>query len=121
MKKHISLPDGIAVVHVLIEELAHHPVPGIAREIQCIVDSHPGTRWERHTSPSHSRTRRKRHESRSPSHSRRRQSRSHSRDFHTNKGHYRSQTRSRSKARCNSRVLTSSHHAYSKDHKSSTN
>ena len=37
MKKHISLPDGIAVVHILIEELAHHPVPGIARELQCIV------------------------------------------------------------------------------------
>ena len=37
MKKHISLPDGIAVIHILIEELAHHLVPGIARELQCIV------------------------------------------------------------------------------------
>ena len=37
MKKHISLPDSIAVIHVLIEEVAHHPVPGITRELQCIV------------------------------------------------------------------------------------
>ena len=75
--------------------------------------SHSDTRWERHTSPSLSWTRRKRHGIRSCSHSnlrkRRRHSRSHSRDFHTNKEHYRS--RSLSKSRGSRSVLTSPHNA----------
>ena len=75
--------------------------------------SHSDTRWERHRSPSLSWTRRKRHGSRSCFHSnprkRWRHSRSHSRDFHTNKEHYRS--RSRSKSRGSRSVLTSPHNA----------
>ena len=75
--------------------------------------SHFDTRWERHRSPSLSWTRRKRHGSQSRSHSnprkRQRYSRSHSRDFHTNKEHYRSPSRSKSKG--SRSVLTSPHNA----------
>ena len=64
--------------------------------------SHSDTRWERHRSLLLSWTRRKRHvsRSRSPSNPRKRQRhhRSHSRDFHTNKEHYRSRSPSKSKA-----------------------
>ena len=77
--------------------------------------SHFDTRWERDRSLSLSQTRRKRHESQSRSHSnprkRWRHSRSHSRDVHTNKEHYRSQ--SHSKARGSRSVLTSPHNASS--------
>ena len=75
--------------------------------------SHSDTRRERHRSPLLSWTRRKRHGSRSCSHSnprkRQRHSRSHSMDFHTNKEHYRS--RSRSKSKGSRSVLTSPHNA----------
>ena len=75
---------------------------------------------ERERSPSLSRTRRKRHGSISRSHSkprkRRRHSRSHSRDLHTNKGHYTSQSHSKARGSCS--VLTSSHNASS--HKGET-
>ena len=75
--------------------------------------SHSDTRWERHRSLSLSWTRRKRHWSQSCSRSNPRKmwrhSRSHSRDFHTNKEHYRS--RSCSKSRGSRSVLTSPHNA----------
>ena len=85
--------------------------------------SHSDTKWERHRSPLLSWTRRNRHGSQSHSCSyprkRRRHSRSHSMDFHTNKEHYRS--RSRSKSKGSRSVLTSPHNASGcKGEKSST-
>ena len=115
MRKHTIFPNRITPFHIHIRKTCS-PSSSRHRNITSRHSpSHSDTRWERDRSPSLSRTRRKRHESRSRSHSnprkRQRHSRSHSRDVHTNKEHYRSQSRSKSRGSCS--VLTSPHNASS--------
>ena len=117
MKKHMSLPDGIKAIHVTIEKPGHDRVPGIGRGVQGIVH-HTMPQGGKGTDADHPLQQRVKGIKADHVLVQNRGKDLGTADLiqgtiDTNKRHYRSQSRSCSKARGSRRVVTSPHHSYS--------